>query len=253
MEYQALLQDFVTLCKESLCQKLIGVYLHGSMAMGCFNPCFSDIDLLVVTKGEPTQNEKLQWINQVVYLNQFAPQKGLEVSILPEEVCNPLVYPTPFSLHFSPAHLQECIHNPESYISRMNGTDTDLAAHIKVTLQEGIALCGKPILQVFGQVPDKDFLDSVYRDIAEAETDIRNHTMYITLNLCRVLAFIKERLCISKKDGGVWGLRNTPSRYHPLLQAALRQYTSSHTVQYDMNLADDFARFMLEEIYKLNP
>ena len=28
---------------------MVGVYLHGSLAMGCFNPDRSDIDLLVVT------------------------------------------------------------------------------------------------------------------------------------------------------------------------------------------------------------
>jgi predicted nucleotidyltransferase len=33
-------------------ENLIGVYLHSSIAMGCFNPSRSDIDLLVVVKNK---------------------------------------------------------------------------------------------------------------------------------------------------------------------------------------------------------
>ena len=33
---------------------LTGIYLHGSLAMGCFNPDRSDIDLLVITRQSMT-------------------------------------------------------------------------------------------------------------------------------------------------------------------------------------------------------
>ncbi|TQR47324.1 nucleotidyltransferase domain-containing protein [Paenibacillus popilliae] len=38
------------LLKCDLSQSLVGNYLHGSMAMGCFTPQQSDFDLLVVVK-----------------------------------------------------------------------------------------------------------------------------------------------------------------------------------------------------------
>ncbi|MEI2358527.1 nucleotidyltransferase domain-containing protein, partial [Mesobacillus zeae] len=35
--------------KEMISEKFIGFYIHGSLAMGGFNPKSSDIDVLVVT------------------------------------------------------------------------------------------------------------------------------------------------------------------------------------------------------------
>jgi len=45
--YIKLLESFVERNKEILEDSLVGIYLHGSAAMGCFNPAKSDIDLLV--------------------------------------------------------------------------------------------------------------------------------------------------------------------------------------------------------------
>lgn len=37
MPYQDLIEEFVIMSKEVIGDNLTGVYLHGSMAMGCFN------------------------------------------------------------------------------------------------------------------------------------------------------------------------------------------------------------------------
>ncbi len=42
--------SFVEKAKEILQDNLVGVYLHGSAVMGCYNPAKSDIDLIVVVK-----------------------------------------------------------------------------------------------------------------------------------------------------------------------------------------------------------
>lgn len=48
---QAVILDHLScLLREKLSDSVIGIYLHGSMAMGCFNPAQSDIDLLVITR-----------------------------------------------------------------------------------------------------------------------------------------------------------------------------------------------------------
>ena len=48
--YQALLSKFTEETRNILGDELVGVYLHGSAAMGCFNPAKSDLDLLIVVK-----------------------------------------------------------------------------------------------------------------------------------------------------------------------------------------------------------
>ena len=49
-ELKGLLDEFICNSKNILQDNLIGIYLHGSLAMGCFNEKKSDIDLLVVVK-----------------------------------------------------------------------------------------------------------------------------------------------------------------------------------------------------------
>lgn len=54
------------------------------------------------------------------------------------EFCNPFVYPTPFGLHFSAAHLKWFQENPDDYVKKMNGTDKDLAAHFTIINHCGV-------------------------------------------------------------------------------------------------------------------
>ncbi|WP_169082608.1 nucleotidyltransferase domain-containing protein [Paenibacillus sp. PL91] len=52
MNIKAFLERVVALFAKQLDDHLVGVYLHGSLAMHCFNPETSDVDLLVVVKRE---------------------------------------------------------------------------------------------------------------------------------------------------------------------------------------------------------
>jgi|GEM_PF-6933044 len=45
-----LLNDIVANFREEVGSNLVGIYLHGSLAMGCFNATTSDVDFLVVVK-----------------------------------------------------------------------------------------------------------------------------------------------------------------------------------------------------------
>ncbi|MFH1315799.1 MAG: nucleotidyltransferase domain-containing protein [Candidatus Uhrbacteria bacterium] len=45
---QGITESIVGIFQEALKDSLVGVYVHSSAAMGCFNPKMSDLDLLVV-------------------------------------------------------------------------------------------------------------------------------------------------------------------------------------------------------------
>ena len=238
---------FTAESKRILGDNLVGVYLHGSAVMGCFNSGKSDVDLLVVVKEEPTDTVKRAFMDMVVSLNETGPAKGIEMSIVERSVCKPFVYPTPFVLHFSKMHLDRYRNDPEDYIAKMKGTDRDLAAHITVIRARGVCLCGAPIDEVFGEVPKQDYIDSLWHDIADAEDDIAEDTMYLTLNLARVLAFLQDGSVLSKKEGGEWGLKNLPEKYHGLLREALSEYRGE-TPGYDISAAKEYAGAVLSLI-----
>lgn len=244
----AVIKCFVEKSKEILQDNLVGVYLHGSAVMGCYNPTKSDIDLIVVVKDSMPNTFKKVFMDMVVELNAKGPAKGIEMSIVKQDVCKPFVYPTPFELHFSVAHLEWYGKNPDDYISKMKGEDKDLAAHFTIITHRGKCICGAPIKDVFADVPIKDYVDSIWNDIADAEEDIADDPMYMILNLARVLAYLKDGLVLSKKEGGEWALNNLPGMYHSLIQDAMKEYADGVDITYETNLAKDYARYMVEQI-----
>ena len=246
-----LINEFVNRSKDILKENLVGIYLHGSSVMGCFNPEKSDIDLIIVVDDKMSEITKKAYMDMVVKLNSYAPAKGIEMSIVRKEVCDPFVYPTPFELHFSAMHLKWYEDNPEDYILKMNGTDKDLAAHFTIIGKRGKCLFGLPIEDVFAVVPKADYMDSIWNDIVEAPEEITENTMYLTLNLVRVLAFAEDGLVLSKKEGGEWGLKNIPVEYHRLIEDALSEYGSSVVPQYDMELAVEYAEYMIQSIKEM--
>ena len=245
---EALLNGFVGRSKEILGDELVGIYLHGSAVMGCFNPGMSDIDLIIVVEHPMSVPVKRAYLGMVAEYNAMGPAKGIEMSVVLREVCKPFVYPTPFELHFSAGHLEWYETDPDGYIREMNGTDKDLAAHFTIINRRGRCLYGAPIEAVFGEVPGRDYMDSLWYDIEEAPENITKYTMYLTLNLARVLAYKEEGLVLSKKEGGEWAQEHLPAEYKPLILDALREYAEGSPVAYDTALATRYAAYMVQRI-----
>ena len=242
-----IVESFVRESERIIGDNLVGIYLHGSAVMGCYNPDKSDLDFLVVVKESMMDDVKRTYMDMVVGLNAQTPGKGIEMSIVKREVCDPFIYPTRFELHFSQMHIKWYNDNPDDYIRKMNGTDKDLAAHFTVIKARGKCLCGLHVNEVFGEVPEQNYMDSLWNDIEEAAEEITDNTMYLTLNLARVCAWVKEKKVLSKKEGGEWGLKNLPDKYHSLLQEALKEYKGMEP-EYDTELAIDYAKEMVKII-----
>ena len=245
MSPDSILQQFVAFSQQTFADNLVGVYLHGSAAMGCYNPKKSDLDFIVVVRDSLTLEQKREFMEDLIPLHLKTPTKGIEMSVVKRSVCASFVYPTPFELHFSGGHLDWYQEDPEDYMRKMCGVDPDLAAHFTVILKRGICLFGTPIAEVFGPVPAADYLDSIRLDVADAREDIMVNPLYVTLNLARVLAFIEDGVVFSKKEGGIWALEHLPERYHAQVRKALQEYTEGAAVMYDAAESDAYAEYVL--------
>lgn len=241
-------KNFVGQSQAILGDNLVGIYLHGSAAMGCFHEEKSDIDLVVVVNTGIPDNVKRRYMDMVVELNTYAPKKGIELSIVKREMCKPFIYPTPFELHFSAAHLQWYKTNPSDYVDKMNGFDKDLAAHFTIIFHRGKCLFGAEIKEVFEEVDRAFYFDSIWNDIKDAEEEILTNPAYMILNLCRVLAYKKEGLILSKQEGGNWGIGIIPEKYHSLLLQALDAYSSDKPIKWDESGMRDYAAYMINRI-----
>jgi len=205
-------------------QKLVGIYVHGSIAFDCFCWAASDIDYIVVVREDLTMEEKAALMETTVAINRSAPPKGLEMSVVHLRHCLCFRHPTPFLLHYSNVHAAHYAANPAAYCAEMNGLDEDLAAHFTVIRHKGMVLCGAEIQDVFAPVPKEFYLESIQADVRYAITRAGENPVYCVLNLCRVLAYMADGAVLSKREGGEWGLAHLPSAYGALIAAALADY-----------------------------
>jgi streptomycin 3"-adenylyltransferase len=214
--------------QEHLASNMIGVYLHGSLAMGCFNPVSSDIDLLVATHHTIPFDSK--WGVVKMLLNVSCDPHPVEISFLCQVDLNPWRYPTPFDFHFSEGWripFEQALASDQKRLSKQQpATDTDLAAHITITNHRGVRLWGLPIDQVFPAVPEKDYRTSILEDLRWARERLGGEVKleYGVLNSCRVHAYLRQGLVCSKAEGAAWGLQAFPGEFHPLIQKALYGY-----------------------------
>lgn len=218
--------EFIKGVHKILGERLIGIYLHGSLAMGCFNPASSDVDLLVAT-WEPMPLEIKREIIALL-LSLSGRPAPIEVSFLARAHLIPWQYPTPFDLHYSEAWraqyeqdlLGEGWHRWGSEAPR----DPDLAAHITVLHARGVRLAGAPIEEVFPTVPKEDYLASIAEDIAWGLERLAENPAYAVLNMCRTLAYLREGKVLSKAEGGAWALTHLKETLRAPVRAALAAY-----------------------------
>ena len=237
-----LLNNFVHGFQSILGANLVGIYLHGSLAMGSFNPAASDVDLLIVVRDALTHEVKEQCRTLLRQLVPHAPPKGIEMSIVTVDSLAHFQHPALYEFHYPTDHADD-------------GTelrDPDLAAHYTVTKARGVTLLGEPIAALFPDVPPRDYLDSIATDAAWSYGNIMQGSddgscavpPYAVLNFCRVLAFIEQQAVLSKSEGGQWGVSHLPAQYAPIVHTALQKYiTHASDDAVDAALLKQFATY----------
>jgi streptomycin 3"-adenylyltransferase len=205
---------------------LIGIYLHGSLAMGCFNPERSDIDMLVVTGKSMTVDAKRLIITHLLALSSNP--CPIEISFLTKMNLSPWRFPTPFDLHYSEMWRQGNINDLENQAWRNWNekvyTDPDLAAHITIILNRGICLYGSAANQVFPAIPEKDYRDSIMMDCRDARENMAQKPVYAVLTFCRVYCYLFEQKITSKQEGGLWGMEYLPAEFRQIIETSLAIY-----------------------------
>jgi streptomycin 3"-adenylyltransferase len=225
--------ELVELLKQELEDRLTGIYLHGSLAMGSYYRPKSDIDLIVVVENKLEAALAGKVGVAIARKSENRPTTGnVELSIITAEAAKRVPIPVPFELHYSSTWHDRILNQEVDYSEER--TDPDLASHLMYVWKRGIGLTGKPIPEVFGAVEWASFMDAVMDDFSWIieEEHIVETPFYGVLNICRVLQLNSEdsRMVHSKDEGGEWGLTHLPELYHPLIRQALDIYRSTEPV-----------------------
>ncbi len=238
----AVFDRLAEICQELLGEILVGVYVHGSLALGGFTWAGSDIDVLIVVSDEPPFTVRRELIRRFLDLETICPRKGLELSIVLETDCREIRPSVPYCLHYSGAWREAYLRDMDKTLRELHGEDPDLPAHFAVANRACICLCGKAPAEVFAEVPPELYRESILFDVGNAAKDIFAHPVYVTLNLCRAIAFVRDGVILSKRDGAEWALLHLPERFAPLIGHAADCYRRGQPFSDDA-LRDHFADF----------
>jgi hypothetical protein len=255
---------FAANCKTLLAEKLLAVYLHGSLAMGSFRRATSDLDILCVSRGHLDPEVRAAVTDGFVQLSKQRPIAGdIEVSVVNEMYLKPFVHPTPYQVHYSAA-LRADIGSGRKVCSDLS-VDRDMAAHCEVLRARGVVLEGPPIHSVIGQVPREAYIDALLYDLA----DILNGTVLIDapvygiLNCCRILAALGSHRpgVINKEEGALWGLAHMGREHRILVGQALEvqrgrwpispQHRNTGGLRWNQAAVESFRGYVAEEAGRL--
>jgi predicted nucleotidyltransferase len=235
-------------CIHSILQDvLVGVYLYGSLAMGCFNSKSSDIDVIIVVRKRLLKGQRRK---EIEYLKEACSKsRRIELSIVRENVIQNPQYPIMVDLHFE--YWGEIFENEK---------DKEILSNLYTTRKRGFRICGKPISKVFSEIPSRYHLRSVIEDLKCTRKHLHESpervgydpAVYWVLGSCRILAFIREGRVLSKLEGGEWGLASLPKEYHTLIEQALSCYQGRKKgdSRWNNKELDDFADYMTKTILR---
>nr|WP_281271895.1 aminoglycoside adenylyltransferase domain-containing protein [Oceanobacillus bengalensis] len=205
---------------------LLGFYLHGSLAMGGFNPKSSDIDILVITNSSMKMEDKRNLAQ--FFLHQSNSPYPIEISFLHIEQLRNWQHPCPYDFHYSEfwreRYESDLLKGTYNYFSEDLHVDTDLAAHITIINHRGICIDGEPIKKVFPSVPKSDYLSAIISDYQECIENIEEDPIYCSLNLIRVFWYLKEGVISSKQEAGIWGLKTLPHELEITIRKVVNSY-----------------------------
>ncbi|WP_028543257.1 aminoglycoside adenylyltransferase domain-containing protein [Paenibacillus taiwanensis] len=249
MDIQPHLDRIAALFEEELTDNLVGIYLHGSVAMGCYHKNSSDIDFLVVVAQQLSEATKRKIVSIALTLHEeIGSVRGIEFSVIVEHYLKSFVYPTPFELHYSDSHRERYI-TDESYLCG-GYEDQDLAAHITVAYYRGITLYGLPLSELYAPIDRSFYVDAMLYDMEDVRQVILDNPVYFTLNLCRIVMYLSEGTIASKREGGEWGMNTLPHQYRLLVQQCLEHYNegTSARAKYEVDVLREYSDYMMREI-----
>jgi Nucleotidyltransferase domain len=176
---------------------LVGVYLHGSAALGDWSATHSDIDLLGVVARPLERRVKRVISARLNHPSLVCPARaGLELSLVTAAVAADPPRRPPFELHVSTGP------SPQTHLGGPAAADPDLLLHFAVCRRAGVAVAGPDPVAVFAEPPRAWLLD---RAAAELRWASRHGTFaYRVLTACRAWRYLEDDVLGSKLESGGW-------------------------------------------------
>jgi hypothetical protein len=176
---------------------LVGVYLHGSAALGGWSAERSDVDLLGVVARPLERRAKRVISARLNHPSLTCPAPaGLELSLVTATVAADPPRRPPFELHLSTGP------SPQTHLGGPAAADPDLLLHFAVCRRAGVAVTGPDPVEVFAEPPRAWLLE---RAAAELRWAVRHGSFaYRVLTACRAWRYLEDDVLGAKVESGRW-------------------------------------------------
>jgi hypothetical protein len=218
---QHVLNEYIALVHDALPGLLAGVYLHGSLALGAFDPTRSDIDFIAITNRRCTATDidALCTIHQT--LLQRYPQAQLEGSYLQWHDLGRFedtILPHP--------HIHDGIVHASGYHD-INAVTWWILKH------RGIAVVGPSPEHLDIQVDWDDLIAKMHHNLNTYWAGFTSNPrrmawlladggiQWAVLGVLRQFYTFREHAITSKTGAGMYGLVHMPPQWHRLIREAL--------------------------------
>lgn len=215
--------------KKRLQNRLVGVYLHGSVALKAFSPLSSDLDFLIVVEDSLDIPAKLAVARDIIGLDEKP--CPLEMSAVTLRDLRPWKTPGNCVFHYSglwKARYLERLSNPGAVCPVVDKEfpDPDVTSYIKLICRSGITLYGRDIPDVFSDVSDADFWEAITAGIDRYSFHDYG-PRYLASNILilgRILSYKETRQILSKYEAGLWMARRVPEALGYLPELAVKMW-----------------------------
>lgn len=221
------------------------VVVHGSLALGDYQPGRSDMDVLVFVTSAPTATA-LRAIAQAL-LEISGQPAPIEISVLDRRLLDVWEHPAPFYFHYSEEWRDDtrtALDHDEHQWDVIR-RDPDLSAHMVIAHHHGIVVHGQGVI---GLPSPQDALAAVWYDIESAETHVLEEPAYVILNLCRTIRWVRHGEVHSKGSGGVAMLSELHGVAHEVVEAMVAYRRGDRIIMPDAPTLQMVARQLLTHI-----
>jgi predicted nucleotidyltransferase len=246
---QAPLEKLVAGSREIFGDALVGVYLHGSAALGCYGP-HSDVDVVIAIERSSTPDEQHLLASLCLDVSRPTWEEEthclLELDVVVAPALRPWRHPAPLDFHYSESSREAF----ERGVAKPWSVDesTDLAAHLTVLNAAGVVIAGEPIASVFPAVPVGDYHAAIRADRQWCLDRIGTHKLYVVLGLPRVWAGLETDDVHSKASAAEWALPRLPDELRPVLRHGLAVYRGEADAAWDDLPVDDYVAWVAARI-----
>jgi aminoglycoside adenylyltransferase-like protein/nucleotidyltransferase-like protein len=223
-----------------------GVYLLGSVALGCYGP-HSDVDVLVAIRQalRPDRQRSLAELCLAVsHASWDDAHCLLELDVVvPSQLWR---YPPPLEFHYG-----ESLREPfERDKPKPWGADTwtDLACALTIVHAAGIVLEGEPVADALPRVPLEDYRAAILVDRQWCLDHLETHRLLVVLSLPRVWAGMETTEVHSKASAAEWALPRLPPELRPVIEHGLAVYRGDAEESWTGLPVDDYIAWVVEQI-----